>query len=49
MLNDFKRKVSDNLALDGDGNLTYIAPTRVNLDLTTERWPDIEFRTSREH
>jgi peptide chain release factor 3 len=48
-LDEFKRKASDNLALDGDGNLTYIAPTRVNLDLTIERWPDIEFRSTREH
>ena len=37
------------LALDGAGNLTYIAPTRVNLDLTMERWPDIDFRSTREH
>jgi peptide chain release factor 3 len=49
MLNDFKRKAADNLALDGDGNLTYIAPTRVNLELTKERWPDIEFHATREH
>ena len=49
MLNDFKRKVSDNLALDGDGNLTYIAPTRINLELTKERWPEIEFHATREH
>ena len=38
-----------NLALDGADNLTYIAPTRVNLDLTIERWPEIEFRSTREH
>ena len=49
MLNDFKRKAADNLALDGDGNLTYIAPTRVNLELIKERWPDIEFHDTREH
>lgn len=49
MLADFKRKASVNLALDGAGNLTYIAPTRVNLDLTMERWPEITFRATREH
>ncbi|MDT8385337.1 MAG: peptide chain release factor 3 [Gammaproteobacteria bacterium] len=49
MLNDFKRKAADNLALDGDDNLTYIAPTRVNLELTMERWPDISFHSTREH
>lgn len=48
-LDEFKRKANDNLALDGDGNLTYIAPTRINLDLMIERWPDIEFHATREH
>ena len=48
-LEEFKKKASQNLALDGAGNLTYIAPTRVNLDLTMERWPDIDFRSTREH
>ncbi|MDX1251730.1 MAG: peptide chain release factor 3 [Gammaproteobacteria bacterium] len=48
-LDEFQNKVRDNLALDGAGDLTYIAPTRVNLALTMERWPDIEFRTTREH
>lgn len=49
MLEDFKRKASDNLALDGGGYLTYVAPTRVNLSLTQERWPDVVFRHTREH
>ncbi|HID48753.1 MAG TPA: peptide chain release factor 3, partial [Chromatiales bacterium] len=48
-LDEFRRKASDNLALDSGGNLTYLAPTRVNLDLTRERWPDIEFHSIREH
>ena len=48
-LDEFRKKAHDNLAIDGDGNLTYIAPTRVNLDLTVERWPEIEFRATREH
>ena len=48
-LEEFKDKAFDNLALDGSDNLTYLAPTRVNLNLTMERWPDIEFRTTREH
>ncbi|EEF80160.1 peptide chain release factor 3 [Methylophaga thiooxydans] len=48
-LEEFKKKASTNLAYDGAGNLTYIAPTRVNLDLTVERWPDIDFRATREH
>jgi len=48
-LEEFKRKAQDNLAIDGGDNLTYIAPTRVNLDLTMERWPDIEFHSTYEH
>ena len=48
-LEEFKKKAFDNLALDGSDNLTYLAPSRVNLNLTMERWPDIEFRTTREH
>ncbi|MFT6920557.1 MAG: peptide chain release factor 3, partial [Cognaticolwellia sp.] len=39
----------DNLALDGGNNLTYIAPTMVNLSLAQERHPDIEFQKTREH
>ncbi|HET9053862.1 MAG TPA: peptide chain release factor 3, partial [Cyclobacteriaceae bacterium] len=46
---ELKRKASDNLALDGGGHLTYLAPTRVNLSLTEERYPDIVFRATREH
>lgn len=49
MLNDFKRKAHDQLSLDGGGHLTYLAPSRVNLQLIQERWPDIEFRSTREH
>jgi peptide chain release factor 3 len=49
MLEDFKRKAADNLAIDGGGHLTYLAPTRVNLSLTEERWPEIQFRATREH
>jgi|TARA_B100001964_G_scaffold243679_1_gene322385 peptide chain release factor 3 len=48
MLADFKRKAESNLALDGGGHLAYLAPTRVNLSLIEERWPDITFRSTRE-
>ena len=48
MLEDFKRKAAANLSVDGGGHLTYLAPTRVNLSLTEERWPDITFRATRE-
>jgi peptide chain release factor 3 len=49
MLADFERKAHDNLALDHGERLVYIAPTRVNLNLTEERWPDIDFSKTREH
>ena len=49
MLSDFERKAHDNLALDHGDSLVYIAPTKVNLNLTEERWPDIAFRATREH
>ncbi len=48
-LEEFKTKNFDNLALDHNDNLTYLAPTRVNLNLTMERWPEIEFLATREH
>ena len=48
-LDDFRKKTVDNLALDSGGYLTYLAPTRVNLNLVEERWPDIRFSSTREH
>ena len=48
-LDEFSNKATDNLAVDGGGHLTYLAPTRVNLSLTEERWPEISFRATREH
>ena len=46
---EFKKKCSDNLAVDGGGHLTYLAPTRVNLSLAEERHPDVTFHATREH
>jgi peptide chain release factor 3 len=48
-LDEFRRKAAEHLSMDGGGYLTYLAPTRVNLSLMEERWPDIEFRATREH
>ena len=47
-LEAFERNAYDNLARDGAGHLTYLAPTRVNLQLAQERHPDIRFRETRE-
>ena len=48
-LEKFKKKAYDNIALDGGDNLTYIAPTMVNLNLAYERYPEITFRETREN
>ena len=47
-LRRFRDKAHDNLAEDGDGLLVYLAPTRVNLNLTMERWPEVRFLATRE-
>ena len=48
MLSRFRDKAYENLAEDGDGKLVYLAPSRVNLNLTEERWPEIRFLATRE-
>jgi peptide chain release factor 3 len=47
-LEEFKRRAFDHLAEDGGGYLVYLATSRVNLQLTEERWPDIQFGATRE-
>ena len=42
-LEEFQHKLSLHLALDAKENLTYLAPSQVNLKLTMERWPAIHF------
>ncbi|MCF6776560.1 peptide chain release factor 3 [Thiotrichales bacterium 19X7-9] len=49
IMDAFRKKCFENLALDSAENLTYLAPTRVNLSLAEERHPDIVFRATREH
>ena len=46
---EFKVKAASNLAIDHAGELVYIAPTRVNLQMAQEKWPDIKFHSTREH
>ena len=48
-LAEFREKAYDNLAMDHAGELVYLAPTRVNLGLTEERWPQIRFLKTREN
>lgn len=47
-LAEFEKANILNLTTDAGGNLTYLAPNRVNLSLTEERWPDIRFHETRE-
>jgi peptide chain release factor 3 len=47
-LEEFRSRARDNLALDHDGALVYLAPSRVNLQLTLERWPELQFHDTRE-
>ena len=48
-LKEFRRQYEGRLALDRAGHLVYLAPSLVNLNVTMERWPDVTFRTTREH
>lgn len=46
---EFKNKAAHNLAYDHAGELVYIAPTRINLQMAQEKWVDVEFHSTREH
>lgn len=48
LLAEFCHKVNNHLALDASEQLTYLAPTQVNLSLTEERYPQIAFLATRE-
>ncbi len=48
-LDEFSNNLVNNMSVDAGGNLAYLATSRVNLQLTQERWPDIVFHETREH
>ncbi|HVI58217.1 MAG TPA: peptide chain release factor 3 [Luteimonas sp.] len=48
-LEEFREKNAMNLAIDGAGELVYLAPTRINLQLAQERAPAVQFLATREH
>jgi peptide chain release factor 3 len=48
-LEEFRDKHAMNLAIDAAGQLVYLAPTRVNLQLAEERAADVLFLATREH
>jgi peptide chain release factor 3 len=45
----FEHEEAARLARDIDDNPVYLAPTRVNLKLAEERWPNVAFHAIREH
>jgi peptide chain release factor 3 len=48
-LEEFREKNAMNLGIDAAGELVYLAPTRVNLQLAQERAPGVAFLATREH
>ncbi len=48
-LEKFRNRNQDALAEDGSGFLTYLASSRVNLNLAEERFPEVRFLSTREH
>ena len=44
----FIDKMQSQVAYDHQESLVFIATSRVNLNLTQERWPDVEFMSTRE-
>ena len=48
-IEEFTKRLGNNLAKDHAGELVYLAPSTVSLNLTQERWPKIEFHATREH
>jgi peptide chain release factor 3 len=48
-LEEFQRDLRANLAIDAEGNLSYLAPSEWRLKYTMEQWPDITFQKTREH
>jgi peptide chain release factor 3 len=48
-LAEFEKTLAHSIAHDAAGNLAYLAPNSVNLQLTQERWPGLSFHETREH
>ncbi len=48
-IEELRSRAGEHLALDGGDHLTYLAPSRANLQLVQERFPKVRFRSTREH
>jgi peptide chain release factor 3 len=49
MLELFEKEKKNNLALDAEGHLTYLARSEWSLDYEMKQWPEISFLNTREH
>jgi peptide chain release factor 3 len=45
----FEKAAQANLALDAEGNLTYLASSEWRLGFVAEQWPEVKFLKTREH
>ncbi|MDX9709433.1 MAG: peptide chain release factor 3 [Trichloromonas sp.] len=48
-LAEFEKKNQGSLALDTEGNLTYLASSEWRLGHVAEQWPEVKFHKTREH
>jgi peptide chain release factor 3 len=48
-LKEFKTEFTHHLATDAAGNLAYLPESQFRLDYTMEKWPELEYHTTREH
>lgn len=48
-LEEFESALVNQMSIDAGGNMAFLATSRVNLNLTQERWPEIVFHETREH
>ncbi len=49
MLAEFEKHLGHNVSYDAAGNMAYLAPNNINLQLVQERWPKLKFHATREH
>ncbi len=49
MLAEFEKHLGHNVSYDAAGNMAYLAPNNINLQLIQERWPKLTFHATREH
>jgi peptide chain release factor 3 len=48
-LSDFESALAPQVSYDAAGNMAFLATSGVNLRLTQERWPKLQFHATREH